>query len=618
MQSLAKYKLILIALVFVPLLGYLYRRSVTVDPGEHYYFIERLRKVEAWENALSRDLLKTTYGLLSHVGPAGTIESVPTELLEELHKVPAFIDPDGIEAIRADLKTYGNTLERKVKLLEEYKHKYAILRNSLRYYPSLSEDLANDLDSRGDRKKQALLLDLQSQVLLYHMASAQEVVHSQSVLTTNRMREQIETSIGKLRKLVNDNPNAKSNKEALIVINHVENILFFKSEIDKLLHVFNIALQPQSSQIFGSIKSTYNHYYEIALTDSNQFRLWLFICSCLLVTVILVALLRLGTISENLKTANLRLEDYTKNLERMVQTRTLELKAKNEALEQTLEKLQTMRDQMVIQEKMASLGALTAGIAHEIQEPLDKLARSAWDAEAQATHLLSEIRSKKKMVSRKGQMELMRLSEMLSSHIEVVLKHEHSLRKLIHGMMMHAQAKDRDHHQTDLNTLIEEFLRLSYYGMKAKDPKFSLVIEKDLDPEVENLTLQVEDMAQVLINLFNNAFYALQARRLEGDPHYEPKLIVTTKNSANRVVIRVRDNGPGIPQDIRNKIFKPFFTTKPLGEGTGLGLSISWEIITQGHQGELKVQSEEGAFTEFTIVLPKRLKPAGISEKTPA
>ncbi|CAM2065792.1 Histidine kinase domain-containing protein [Sulfidibacter corallicola] len=608
-----------LSLALIPLLVLFYQKSVAVRPSEHFAFIDSLNRLKAWEGGLSRDLMKTTYGLLSHVGPASQSNKVPEHLLARLETVPDFIDPKGITAIQSDLRTYRRILEKKVELLEKYKTRYAILRNSLRYFPVLSNDLALELENRPKRDRRASLIkDLQNKVLLYHMASAQEVVHSQSILSVNKMRTEMEAQIKTLEALINQTPDDPTNPDFLIIINHIKNILERKQEIDNVLHVYNIALQPQSSQIYGSINATYNHYYELAQTRANYYRLWLFSCSVVLVGAIILAFIRLAVISGNLKTANDRLEDYSKNLERMVQSRTLELKDKNETLETTLEKLQTMRDQMVIQEKMASLGALTAGIAHEIQDPLNDLAGRAHLAKESARHLTTEMKARRKLATRKGQQELVRQTEDLSDMIEHILDHEKRLQKILRGMMMHSQNNQSEQGQTDLNTLIEEFLRLTYYGMKAKDPAFAVIVEKDLDPEVGSLQLQPQDMGQVLINLFNNAFYALQQQKTNLGDAFEPRLEVTTKNSPNRVITRIRDNGPGIPEEIRRKIFKPFFTTKPLGEGTGLGLSISWEIITEEHQGELKVTSEEGRFTEFTIVLPKKIKSATVTEKTPA
>jgi signal transduction histidine kinase len=173
-------------------------------------------------------------------------------------------------------------------------------------------------------------------------------------------------------------------------------------------------------------------------------------------------------------------------------------------------------------------------------------------------------------------------------------------------MLAHAQASSGEHLALDLNALADEHLRLTYYNLRAKDPQFKATLTTHLDPAVGQVRAIPQAISRVLINLFTNAFYAVQQRQKAEPAHYMPEVQVHTSCHDGQVKVRIRDNGVGIPEAIRTKVFQPFFTTKPTGEGTGLGLSLSYDIITKGHGGSLSVDSEEGKFTEFTIELPQR------------
>jgi signal transduction histidine kinase len=171
-------------------------------------------------------------------------------------------------------------------------------------------------------------------------------------------------------------------------------------------------------------------------------------------------------------------------------------------------------------------------------------------------------------------------------------------------MLQHSRASSGKKEPTDINALCDEYLRLSFHGLRAKDKTFNAKFETDLDPTIGKINIVGQDIGRVILNLINNAFYAVSEKKKKSDASYEPTVTVTTKNLGNNIEVRVKDNGAGMPQKILDKIFQPFFTTKPTGQGTGLGLSLSYDIITKGHGGELKVETKEGEGTEFIIQLP--------------
>lgn len=282
------------------------------------------------------------------------------------------------------------------------------------------------------------------------------------------------------------------------------------------------------------------------------------------------------------------------DLEEKVNTRTFELQEKNVELTKTMENLQTTQNQLVQSEKMASLGQLTAGIAHEIQNPLNFVNNFS----ELSVDLVKEL---VEGVSAEEQKEI---THDLIQNIEKIHFHGKRADSIVKGMLQHSRSSTAEKHETDINKLVAEFFTLAYHGMRAKDPGFNCVMEKNLAPNLPMINIISQDVSRVILNIFNNAFYAVDERTKKNEIGYQPKVEISTMLVGHTIVIKIRDNGKGISSDIKDKIFNPFFTTKPTGQGTGLGLSISYDIITKGHNGSLSVDSKVGEFTEFNIALP--------------
>ena len=278
----------------------------------------------------------------------------------------------------------------------------------------------------------------------------------------------------------------------------------------------------------------------------------------------------------------------------------LELKRKaieetNAALQKSLEDLRAAQKQLVQSEKMASLGELTAGIAHEIQNPLNFV------------NNFSEV-NKELLVEMKEEMDKGNIDDAkeiandVIDNSEKINHHGKRAGDIVKGMLQHSRTSTGVKEPTDINALADEYLRLSYHGLRAKDKNFNVTMKTDFDESIGKINIIPQDIGRVLLNLYNNAFYAVSERQKARGKEYEPIVSVTTKKLDNHVIITVSDNGNGIPQKIVNKIFQPFFTTKPTGQGTGLGLSLSYDIV-KAHGGEVKVESEEGEGSEFIIQL---------------
>jgi two-component system, NtrC family, sensor kinase len=282
------------------------------------------------------------------------------------------------------------------------------------------------------------------------------------------------------------------------------------------------------------------------------------------------------------------------------------IRAARDAAETALRELQTAQASLVHAQKMAALGQLTAGIAHEIKNPLNFVNNFA----GLSVELLDEL--KEAASSAIGALDADKRAEisetigMLTGNLEKIAEHGRRADGIVRSMLAHSRGGSGDRQVVDLNALIEESLNLAYHGARAHDQNFNITMERELDPAMKPVELVPQDITRVFLNLFGNGFYAADKRsRVPGDGGFRPVLRVATRDAGDAVEVKVRDNGTGIPSGVRDKLFQPFFTTKPTGEGTGLGLSISYDIVTQQHGGTISVDSEEGVFTEFTVRLPR-------------
>jgi PAS domain S-box-containing protein len=279
--------------------------------------------------------------------------------------------------------------------------------------------------------------------------------------------------------------------------------------------------------------------------------------------------------------------------------------AARDAAEAALRELQTAQASLVHAQKMAALGQVTAGIAHEIKNPLNFVNNFA----GLSVELLGELKEAARAVGALDpgkRAEIVETIGMLTGNLEKIVEHGRRADGIVRSMLQHSRGSSDDRQPTDLNALAEEALNLAYHGARAQDPNFDIALEHDLDSNLAPVDVVPQELTRVLLNLIGNAFYAANKRSRERDGTYRPALKVTTREFGESVEVRVRDNGVGVPPENRDKLFQPFFTTKPTGEGTGLGLSISYEIVTQQHGGTITVDSEVGDFTEFTVRLPRR------------
>ena len=279
-----------------------------------------------------------------------------------------------------------------------------------------------------------------------------------------------------------------------------------------------------------------------------------------------------------------------------VEDRTRELAA-------SLENLRTTQDRLVQTQKLASLGQLTAGIAHEIKNPLNFVNNFS----GVSSELIDELQDTLKSISidDKRRVEITELMDTLRGNLDKVVQHGRRADSIVKNMLLHSREGSGDHRVVDINALVDESLNLAYHGARAEKQGFNITLQRSFDPTAGEADLFPQEITRALLNFISNGFYAASKRCAETNDGHEPILAATTKNLGDRVEIAIRDNGTGIPPDVKEKMFNPFFTTKPAGEGTGLGLSISHDIIVKQHGGSIEVDTQPGAFTEIRVILPR-------------
>ena len=291
------------------------------------------------------------------------------------------------------------------------------------------------------------------------------------------------------------------------------------------------------------------------------------------------------------------------HLERERRRADAEIRSARDAAEAALRELKAAQANLIQAEKMASLGQLTAGIAHEIKNPLNFVNNFS----AVSTELIYELQEALRGASLDDKLrtEIGDITDTLRGNLEKIVQHGKRADGIVKNMLLHSRHGSAEHRSVDINALVEESLNLAYHGARAEKQGFNITLERSFDPAAGVAVVFPQEMTRVLLNLISNGFYAATKRKAEASAGYEPTVIAATRNLGDSIEIRIRDNGTGISPEVKEKMFDPFYTTKPAGEGTGLGLSLSYDIVVKQHGGSIEVETQPGEFTEFRIILPR-------------
>jgi two-component system NtrC family sensor kinase len=284
---------------------------------------------------------------------------------------------------------------------------------------------------------------------------------------------------------------------------------------------------------------------------------------------------------------------------------------KTEELERTLAQLKATQEQLLVQQKLASLGQLTAGIAHEIKNPLNFVINFARLCDPLLHELLGQVDQVGECLRESARANLRETIHLLKQNLAKINEHGKRADAIVRGMLQHSRTSSGEFQDVDLNALVSEYVHLAVNGLRASDPTLHTAISISLDERVGSVRGVPQDLSQVIMNIVSNACQAMSNKRQYAGPDYVPQLLVQTRLLEESVAIHIRDNGPGVPDELRERIFQPFFTTKPSGQGTGLGLSISYDIVVQKHRGQLELQTVPGQYAEFIVRLPRGRPAAG-------
>jgi signal transduction histidine kinase len=281
-----------------------------------------------------------------------------------------------------------------------------------------------------------------------------------------------------------------------------------------------------------------------------------------------------------------------------------DVEARTRELANSLEDLRTAQDRLIQTQKLASLGQLTAGIAHEIKNPLN-FVNNFSGVSAELIDELQEALGKVK-IDQQTRAEITELADTLRENLDKIVQHGKRADSIVKNMLLHSREGSGEHRPVDINALVDQAVNLAYHGARAEKQGFNITLERSFDPAAGEVDVFPQEITRVLLNLISNGFYAAAKRKAQASNYgYVPKLAAATKDLGDRVQISIRDNGTGIPPEVRDKIFNPFFTTKPAGEGTGLGLSLSHDIVVKQHSGSIEIDTQPGEFTEFKITIPR-------------
>lgn len=590
-----------------------------------YYFSERntfsyqgydknVNLLQRYNAELNEAVVKTRFGIIENYD---FINSALFSLAGVLNEFELVLQNSPNDKLKNKLLSLEKSVELKTKITYHFIRINPVLINAINQFSKILAGLIGSetipsIDNDPQIKSVQFSITEKTNILLQKMLIYINLPRKEAHDELLTLVNEIELLVSQIQDRVNNSndPKTKENfKNLNISLMYAKKILELQpqaSTIDeKLFEVPIIANLNELNNAFASIAETH-------LKRSAAYRIILYLMVFILLIVIRWFFLRLqGTLStlnieiERKNRAEEELEEINRQLEQRVSDRTRELSLKNEDLNKVLANLKETQDQLIIQEKMASVGMLTTGIAHEIKNPLNFVNNFSDISIDLLDELKNEILSQKNKLDETVGNTIEDILGTLKTNVTKIKEHGDRADNIVKTMLLHSREASTQKEMVDIQTLMDDTLRIGLEAFKTAHENFELAIEKHYQEKFENTLVAPQAIGRVFIYILDNAFYAMEEKLKKSTQAYQPTLNINITQKEKLITIKIRDNGSGIPKKVLDKVFQPFFTTKPTGKGnTGLGLSICYDTIVKQHKGELKVVSEEGTFTEFIITIP--------------
>ena len=591
-----------------------------------YFFSERspfiyqgydknVNLLQRYNAELNEAIVKTRFGILENYD---AIDSAQLSLLSVMNDFNTVIKISPNDKLKNKLLSLELSVDKKSEITSYFKRINPILLNAINQFSRILVGLIGQetipLNVSGSDNQ-----TIRSQIVKNTNTLLQKMLIYVNLPSTEEHNELV-SLVNDIQGLVNQVDITTINNAAQTVKDNFEMLKLSLTYANKILE-----LQPQASKIdeqlfevpiisnLNELNNAFSSLAESHLNKSATYRIILYLLVFILLVVLRWSFSRLQRILmtlnieiERKNRAEEELEEINRQLEQRVSDRTRELSEKNDDLNKVLAHLKDTQDQLIIQEKMASVGMLTTGIAHEIKNPLNFVNNFSEISIDLLSELKNEILSPENKLSEDSGSTIDDILSTLKTNIAKIKEHGERADNIVKTMLLHSREAGIQKELFDLRMLLDDTLGIELESFKTANESFDVTIERQYDEKLENAFIAPQSIGRVLFYIIDNAFYAMREKMSKStDPSYHPILLLTVSQQNSNIIIKIKDNGTGIPKRVLDKVFQPFYTTKPTGKGnTGLGLSICYDTIVKQHKGQLKVESEEGSFAEFIITLP--------------
>ncbi len=582
---------------FIMLIIIVFYYRTELQPFQYANYDSLISLFQKHDAELDEAIVQTRFGLLKHYD---AVNDALTGMKHTTEKMQVQLTAFPHENINPKLDQLISTFENKKRLTEKFKRLNPMLRNAIHDFSSLMGTIIENeahlelIESCFDAEYRYSLIDkvntLFKGVLVY--TSAPNEAHRQNMLALiKEIREQPET-LDNLERALTYGALVLDKQPALNALN---------------LKILNVPIVSELEELGSAYKGSFDDYND----GLAQSRLFLYGLSILLLIVLHFAFKRLQDAVKKLQveiklknTAQDELAESNRELEQRVADRTRDLATKNSDLNQALGDLEEAQDQLIMQEKMASVGMLTTGVAHEIKNPLNFINNFSDISVDLVDELKEELEAHQEKLGKEGASYINEILDDLKTNCSKIHTHGQHADNIVKNMLMHSQESGVQKEMVNVNALVEDNINISIRAAKSQNERFSLTVERNFEQNLDEILIAPQSIGKVLAYLLSNSYYAVE-EKVKTSPDLVPLIKVTTYKEGDNLIIKIWDNGTGVPKESLKKIFEPFYTTKPTGFGnTGLGLSICYDTVVKQHKGDLSVKSTVGEFTEMTIKLP--------------